>query len=124
MERTPLKTLEQLDSALFHFQESMGKMAIMLNQSINAVDPSEPYFLDIIRGCESLSKTIGKTVEIAPYIAFRNDFEAVEAIKAWLTESTEYIGEQRGNMITMLMKYQEALIAKTETKVKSQMVLI
>lgn len=117
------KTLAELDASLLSFQRSMAKIAGLLEQSIDNASP-DTYFLDLIKGSESISKTIEKLVILAPYLIFRNDFEAVERIKEWLLSSTQFIGEERGKMILMLAIYQEALIVRTEIPTQQQMTLL
>lgn len=117
------KTLAELDASLLSFQTSLSKLASLLEQSIDNASPAT-YFLDLIKGSESISKTIEKLVILAPYLIFRNDFEAVERVKEWLLSSTQFIGEKRFEMIRMLTEYQEILIARTETPTQHQMTLL
>lgn len=124
METIQRKTLEQLDAALFNSQANLRLISEMLGASLKNTEPNETHFLDIVRAGELLARTVEKLVIVAPYLVFRNDYEAVERLKDWLTESTEFIGETRAQHLVMLIKYQQDLLLRTETASTGQMVLI
>jgi len=96
----------------------------MLSVSLKNTTPEETHFLDIVRAGELLSRTVEKLVIVAPYLVFRNDYEAIDRLKVWLTESTKYIGEKRSDSLMMLIDYQQDLLLRTETASTGQMVLI
>lgn len=118
------KTLAELDKALYSFQKSIAKMSDLLEQSIDNASPDDTYFLDYVKAAESIAKTIEKLTIVSPFVAFRNDFEAIQGAKEWLTISTKYIGEKRFEMIQALTEYQEELISRTEAENKQQMILL
>jgi hypothetical protein len=118
------KTLEQLDAALFYSQDNLRVIAEMLSASLKNTTPEETPFLDIVRAGELLSRTVEKLVIVAPYLVFRNDYEAIERLKEWVTESMKYIGDQRADIILMLIEYQRDLITQTGRTSNGQMVLL
>jgi hypothetical protein len=117
-------TLKNLDETLHNLQGGIKKLSEALSAAIDALVVEETDPLLLIKGAESLSRTIEKLVIVAPFLSFRNDFEAIEALKVWLTQSTIYVGEERGAMLLMLCSYQADLLRYITPEFTQQMTLL
>ncbi len=108
--KTKLKALdESLDNILLTVLSVTETLKIQASQiQVNDYDS-----LNLFRGIKDLSQAMEKFIDLAPFMAFREDFEAVERAKEWLLTSTEFIGEKRQPIFEFLLSYQNALIQAT-----------
>lgn len=105
--------LSKLDDSLDNILETVYQATERLKEQAERLEVNDYDLLSLIRGVKELSQSTGNLIEHAPFLSFRDDFEAIDRCREWVLISTEWIGDHRQIVLDCLSAYQADLIVKT-----------
>lgn len=102
-----------IDEILENHKATALIMSQKLRDSAQAVDGGDYDFQELVHSIEKLARTLHLTIEDAPFLLFRTQFEGAENFREWLLGSQEFVGDRRDTILEAIEAYQQECLEKT-----------
>jgi len=102
-----------IDEILENHKATALVMSQKLKESAESVESADYEFQELVHAIEKLSRTLHLTIEDAPFLLFRTQFEGAENFREWLLDSQEFVGDRRDTILEAIEAYQRDCLENT-----------